>query len=121
WSRSTWQTSWQRKHSIHFRNSCTRSMSSCCIRHVPSGASGGRGLNGLIFFLTRKFQETSVIKSFITGKLFIGSTVTGFSNGSWLNRVIHINFGIPLISAEHDPHFPALQFHRQARSVACVA
>src|SRR6266498_2418748 len=106
---------------MHFRNSCTRSMSSCCIRQVPSGASGGRGLNGLIFFFTRKFHETSVIKSFITGKVFIGSTVTGFSNGSSLKRVIHKSFGIPLISAEHEPHLPALQFHRQARSVACVA
>jgi hypothetical protein len=75
----------------------------------------------LIFLFTRKFQETSVIKSFITGKVLIGSTVTGLSNGSSLKRVIHISFGIPLISAEHDPHFPALQFHRQARSVACVA
>ena len=40
----TWQTSWHRKHSMHFRNSCPRSMSSCIIRYVPSG-SGGRGLN----------------------------------------------------------------------------
>src|SRR5213592_4964092 len=106
---------------MHFRNSWTRSISSCCIRQVPSGASGGRGLNFLIFFFTRKFHDTSVIKSLITGKAFIGSTVTGLSNGSSLNRVIHISFGIPFTSAEHDPHLPALQFHRQARSVACVA
>src|SRR5215472_3201626 len=106
---------------MHFLNSCTRSMSSCCIRQVPSAASGGRGLNGLIFFFTRKFQETSVIRSLITGNAFIGSTVTGFSNGSSLSRVIHSNLGMPLISAEHDPHLPALQFHRQARSFACVA
>ena len=32
WSRITWQTFWQRKHSMHFRNSCPRSMSSCIIR-----------------------------------------------------------------------------------------
>src|SRR6267143_3842376 len=114
WSRSTWQTSWQRKHSIHLRNSCTRSMSSCCIRQVPSGASGGRGLNGLIFFFTRKFHETSVTKSLMTGKAFIGSTVTGLSNGSSLRRVMHMSFGMPLTSAEHEPHFPALQFHRRS-------
>ena len=34
---------------------------------------------------------------------------------------MHISFGMPLISAEHDPHLPALQFQRQARSLACVA
>ena len=87
-------------------------MSSCCMRHVPSGASGGRGLNGLIFFFTRKFQETFVSKSLINGNVFIGCTVTGFSSGKSLSRVMHINFGIPLTSAEHDPHLPALQFQR---------
>ena len=91
------------------------------MRHVPSGASGGRGLNGLIFFFTRKFHETSVTKSLMTGKAFIGSIVTGFSNGNSLIRAMHISFGIPFTSAEHEPHFPALQFHRQARSRACVA
>ncbi len=34
---------------------------------------------------------------------------------------MHMSFGRPLISAEHDPHFPALQFHRHARSGACSA
>ena len=53
WSRMTWQTFWQRKHSMHFRNSWMRSMSSCCIRHVPS-ASRGRGLNGGIFLAISK-------------------------------------------------------------------
>src|SRR5439155_10181128 len=92
----------------------------CCIRQVPSGASGGRGLKGLIFFFTRKFQETSLTKSLSNGNAFIGAIVTGFSNGNSLSRVMHISFGIPLTSAEHDPHFPALQFHRQAKSGACV-
>ena len=91
------------------------------MRHVPSGASGGRGLNGLIFFFTRKFQETSVTRSFNVEKAFIGSIVTGFSSGSSLSRVMHISFGIPLTSAEQEPHLPALQFQRQARSLACVA
>ena len=30
---------------------------------------------------------------------------------------MHISFGLPLISAEHEPHLPALQFHRTARSL----
>ena len=32
---------------------------------------------------------------------------------------MHISFGLPLISAEHEPHLPALQFQRTARSGAC--
>jgi hypothetical protein len=91
------------------------------MRHVPSDASGGRGLNGLILFFTSKFHETSVTKSLISGNAFIGSIVTGFPNGNSLSRVMHISFGIPFTSAEHDPHLPALQFHLQARSGACVA
>src|SRR5437016_13638195 len=106
---------------MHLRNSCTRSTSACAIRHVPSGASGGRGLNGLILFLARKFPETSAIRSFWSGKVFIGSTVTGCSSGRLLKRVIHIKRGNPLISAEQEPHLPALQFQRHARSFACVA
>src|SRR3989442_10386516 len=34
---------------------------------------------------------------------------------------MHIRRGWPLISAEHEPHFPALQFQRTARSGACSA
>src|SRR5260370_17255376 len=98
---------------MHFRNSWTRSMSPCCIRHVPSGASGGRGLNGLIFFFSRKFHETSVTKSLMTGKAFSGSIVTGFSNGNSLIRVMHISFCIPFTSAQHHPHFPPFHFHLQ--------
>ena len=30
---------------------------------------------------------------------------------------MHISFGMPLISAEHEPHLPALQFQRTARSL----
>ena len=47
------------------------------IRHVPSGASGLRGLNLRIVFLTSKFQDTSVTRSRISGNVFIGSTFTG--------------------------------------------
>src|SRR4030095_16582355 len=121
WSRNTWQTSWQRKHSMHFLNSCTRSMSSCAIFHVPSGLSGGRGLNFLIFFFTSKFHDTSVTRSLIEGNAFMGCNLTGLSIGKSLSLVMHISFGLPLISAEQDPHFPALQFHLTARSFACSA
>ena len=62
---------------MHLRNSCTRSTSRCAIRHVPSGASGGRGVNFVIPFFTRKFHETSVTRSLIGGNVRIGSTVTG--------------------------------------------
>jgi hypothetical protein len=31
---------------------------------------------------------------------------------------MHMSFGVPLISAEHEPHLPALQFQRTARSGA---
>ena len=48
WSRRTWQTFWQRKHSMHLRNSWLRSTSSCCMRRVPSG-SFGPGLKAGIF------------------------------------------------------------------------
>src|SRR5262245_35120543 len=99
---------------MHLRNSCTRSMSCCRMRHVPSGASAGRGVNGAIVFLTSKFHETSVTRSLIGGNARIGSTVIGSSRFSVLSRVMHISFGLPLISAEHEPHFPALQFQRTA-------
>src|SRR5215831_16199783 len=103
---------------MHFRNSCTRSTSSCAIRQVPSTASGGRGLNFLIFFFISKFQETSVTRSRIGGNDFIGSTITGILRGSSDIRVMHIKRGMPLISAEQEPHLPALQFQRTARSGA---
>src|SRR5205823_7675683 len=106
---------------MHFRNSWTRSMSSCCIRQVPSAASGGRGLNFLIFFFTSKFHETFVIKSLRIGNALIGSIVTGLSSGKSLSRDMHISLGMPFTSAEQEPHLPALQFQRQARSFACFA
>jgi len=49
------------------------------------------------------------------------AAVTGSFAGSSSSRVMHMSFGLPLISAEHDPHFPALQFQRTARSFACSA
>src|SRR5215472_16929394 len=96
-------------------------MSCGAILQVPSGASGGRGLNFRIFFFTRKFQETSVTKSRMRGNAFIGSIVTGSERLRSLKRVMHISLGRPLISAEHEPHLPALQFQRTARSCAFSA
>ena len=55
------------------------------------------------------------------GKARIGEMLTGTEVSSVLMRVMHISRGFPLISAEHDPHFPALQFHRTARSGASSA
>ena len=36
-------------------------------------------------------------------------------------RVMHESRGLPLISMLHEPHLPALQFQRTARSFACCA
>ena len=55
------------------------------------------------------------------GKVRIGATVTACPGGRVSIRVMHMRAGRPLISAEHEPHLPALQFHRQARSGAWVA
>ena len=55
------------------------------------------------------------------GKVRIGSTVTGSLRLIELSRLMHIRRGLPLISAEHEPHLPALQFQRHARSGACSA
>src|SRR5665647_877602 len=103
---------------MHFRNSCTLSTSACIILHVPSAASGARGLNFEMRFLTSKFHDTSVTRSRTEGNALIGSTVTGLVRSRSFNRVMHISFGIPFTSAEHDPHLPALQFQRTARSFA---
>ena len=78
-------------------------------------------MNFVIFFFTSKFHDTSVTRSRIGGKARMGSTVTGSSRSSSLKRVMHISFGIPFTSAEHDPHLPALQFHLTARSLALSA
>src|ERR1035441_8049816 len=50
------------------------------------------------------------------GNVLIGATVTASPGGRVSIRVMHMRAGRPLISAEHEPHLPALQFHRQARS-----
>src|SRR5262249_50038085 len=116
----TWHTFWQRKHSMHLRNSWLRSTSSCCIRRVPS-ASLGRGLKAGISLARSKLKETSVARSRYRGKVLMGDTVTVSPGSKVSMRVMHMRRGLPLISALHEPHLPALQFHRQARSGACVA
>src|SRR2546429_6727848 len=109
-SRRTWQTFWQRKHSMHLRNSWTRSTSLWSIFHSASG----RGWKGGILLLMRKFQETSVTRSLMSGNAFIGKTVTGLSRGRESMRVLQVSRGRPFTSAEHEPHFPALQFQRRS-------
>src|SRR5260370_42590222 len=99
---------------MHLRNSWIRSMSSCATRQVPSGASGGRGVNGLSVFLARKFQETLVTRSLMSGKVCIGSAVIGLFLGRSLSRGMAISFRNPFVSHEDAPHFLALQFHSTA-------
>src|SRR6202035_1349566 len=45
----------------------------------------------------------------------------GLSRGSASIRVLQVSRGRPLTSAEHEPHLPALQFQRTARSGAWCA
>ena len=47
-------------------------------------------------------------------------TVMTSSSSKSESRHMHISRGLPLTSALHDPHLPALQFQRTARSPACV-
>jgi len=102
---------------MHLRNSWTRLASSW--EKVQSVSF--LGLNGGIFLLTSKFQETSQTRSLMTGKAFMGRTVIG-SQAVYLSiRSMHISRGLPLTSPLHEPHLPALQFQRQARSGACSA
>ena len=51
----------------------------------------------------------------------MGASVIGSPGGKWSMRVMHMRRGLPFTSALHDPHRPALQFHRQARSLAWCA
>ena len=55
------------------------------------------------------------------GKDFIGVTVMGSPSGSDVMRVMHMSFGLPLISALHDPQRPALQFQRTPSDGSCCA
>jgi len=55
------------------------------------------------------------------GKVRNGVIVTVSFSSKVDIRVMQPSRGIPLISIEQEPHFPALQFQRQARSGAWVA
>ena len=57
----------------------------------------------------------------MTGNARSGVTVMVSSSPYIFIRVIHARRGLPLISIEQDPHFPALQFQRTARSDIWVA
>ncbi len=57
----------------------------------------------------------------MTGKVRIGVIVRTSSSSKIDIRVMQASRGRPLISMEQDPHLPALQFHRMARSPVCVA
>ena len=87
---------------------------------MPS-ASRGRGLKAGTRLAISKLNDTSVTRSRITGKVRIGVTVIGSSRSKMFMRVMHISRGRPLTSALHEPHLPALQFQRTARSPAWVA
>ena len=60
-------------------------------------------------------------RSRITGKVRIGVTVIVSAWSKSESRVMHSSRGLPLISALQEPHLPALQFQRIARSPAWVA
>ena len=60
-------------------------------------------------------------RSRITGYARIGVTVIVSDSSKSDRRHMHISLGLPLISAEQEPHLPALQFQRTARSPAWVA
>ena len=60
-------------------------------------------------------------RSRTTGNARIGVTVTVSSSVKMLMRVMQSSRGRPLTSALQDPHLPALQFQRTARSGAWVA
>ncbi len=57
----------------------------------------------------------------MTGNVRIGVTVMTSSSVNVDIRVMHSSLGLPFTSAEHEPHLPALQFHRTARSGVWVA
>ena len=106
---------------MHLRNSCTRSTSAWAMRQVPSGASGGRGLNGLIVFFTAEVPG------------HVGHQVLDEREGLHRldgDRLVERQLGQPRHA--HQPRhavdlgragaaLAALQFQRTARSFACSA
>src|SRR6476660_6658140 len=103
---------------MHLRNSCTRSASSCEKR---GSSFDGRILNGGIFLFTSKFHDILFTNTFTTENVFIGRIVIGSPAGYLSIRSMHISRGLPFTSPLHEPHLPALQFQRTARSGECMA
>ena len=106
---------------MHLRNSCTRSTSSWYIRYLPSASRGLRLERRGCACSARSSSDTSVTRSLITGNVLSGWTVIVSSGSKMFMRVMHASLGLPLISMLHEPHLPALQFQRSARSLACCA
>ena len=114
-SRRTWQTFWHRKHSMHLRNSCTRSTS--CWIHLPLDAGA-------------RLERRNLFIHFVVPRN-IGDQILDHRKGLHRehgDRLIErqanpcasctSGAGLPFTSAEHEPHFAALQFQRTARSGA---
>ena len=89
--------------------------------HHRSGAGAGTSDNGLWYDST--YTEDAWVADWVTlaNRYKTNSTVIGFERSSCWTRVMHMSLGMPSTSAEHEPHLPALQFHRTARSGACSA
>src|SRR5437660_1263385 len=51
----------------------------------------------------------------------VAQAVIGWPSGNVFIRVMHMRRGMPFTSGLHEPHLPALQFQRTARSLATVA
>ena len=103
---------------MHFRNSWTRSMSSCCQRQSACGTSaGGRErLDRLVDLVVPRHVGHEVADQ-REGPHRLDRDRLGPRSKSD-SRVLHVRRGRPLTSALHEPHFAALQFQRTARSGA---
>ena len=81
---------------MHFRNSCTRSTSTWAIRHVPSGASGGRGLkrpDASFWPVVPRHVGNEVADR--RESCASARRVTGAERSIWFRRVMHISRGLP--------------------------
>jgi hypothetical protein len=82
-----------------------------CLRFC--GLEGG---DPLFYWVVPAYVSNEIF--LMSGKVCSGSTVIGCCCAKSWSPVIHISFGCPLISAEHEPQTPALQFHLTARTSA---
>mgnify|MGYP003693628705 CR=1 FL=1 len=105
---------------MHFRNSCTRSMSSCRMRQVPSGASGGPRLE-----LRDRLLGVEVpghVGHEVADRRERAHRLDGDREDSGRSdrRVMHISFGMPLISAEQRSALPGLAVPAQRQIVGLL-